>query len=155
MLERFKRIVIKWFLMSLDRDLLEQLIEFNRNGSSKYQLEIKDVKYDMEEIDVVNAQIPINEPTTRGGVYFSEKFAYKMSGKIKDLSVVPLLTEHMLGPNTEFGKLKITAQIVSSSSSPPSQKSTTFEISTNLINSVQTSDSIKLYMIIVNIESVS
>ena len=31
-----------------------------------------------------------------------------MKGEITDLSVIPLLTKKMLGPNTEFGELKIT-----------------------------------------------
>lgn len=103
----------------------------------------------MTDINIVNSQIPVNEPTTRGGVYFSDKFAYKMRGKIRDLAIVPLLTKHMLGPNTEFKKLKITTDITSL---PPSQMPITLEISTNLINSVQTSDFIELYMIIVNIQ---
>ncbi len=139
--------------MSFDADLLERLIEHNREDSSNYQIYINDSRYMINDVNIVNSQIPVNKPTTRGGVYFSDKFAYKMNGKISDLSVVPLLTEHMLGPNTEFGKLKITVQIPLSPSS--SQKSTTLEISTNLINSVQTSDFIELYMIIVNIESIS
>ena len=145
--------------MSFDTDLLEQLITEHdrRDRSMSYQIYINDTRYVMEDVGIVNAKIPVNEPTTRGGTYFSDKFAYKMSGKIGDLSVVPLLTEHMLGPNTEFGELKIIVHMssLSSSSSPPSQKPTTLEISTNLINSVQTGDSIELHMIIINIESAS
>lgn len=141
--------------MSINVDLLERLIEHNREDSSNYQIYINDSRYIIDDVNIVNSQIPVNKPTTRGGVYFSDKFAYKMNGKISDLSVVPLLTEHMLGPNTEFGKLKIIVQISSSSSSSSSQKPTTLEISTNLINSVQTSDFIELHMIIVNIESIS
>jgi hypothetical protein len=71
-----------------------------------------------------------------------------MNGLIKDLSVVPLLTSKMLGPNTEFGELRITTQIESDG------KPVYLEIFTNLTSSVQTPDSIELSMIIVKLESV-
>ena len=67
---------------------------------------------------------------------------------VDDLSVVPLLTKKMLGPNTEFGELKITTTIQSDGKSIP------VEISTNLTNSVQTPSSIELSLIIVKLESV-
>ena len=100
------------------------------------------------DTQITNSPIPVNEPTTRGGVYFSDKFAYKMNGLIKDLSVVPLLTSKMLGPNTEFSELRITTRIESDG------KHVNLEIFTNLTNSVQTPDSIELSMIIVKLESV-
>ena len=101
----------------------------------------------MIDTQITHSPIPVNEPTTRGGVYFSDKFAYKMSGTIEDLSVIPLLTKKMLGPNTEFGKLKITTQIESDG------KTISLEITTNLTNSVQRPNSIELSMVIVNLES--
>jgi hypothetical protein len=81
-------------------------------------------------------------------VYFSDKFAFKMTGVIKDLSVIPLLTKKMLGPNTEFSELKITTSIHDNGNT------LNFEIFTNLTNSVQTPDSIELSMIIVKLESI-
>ena len=98
----------------------------------------------MTNVDVSHSPTPVNEPTTRGGVYFSDKFAYKMTGVISDLSVIPFLTKKMLGPNTEFGELKITTKI----------NSIFLEIFTNLTNSVQTPNSIELSMIVVKLESV-
>ncbi len=53
----------------------------------------------------------------------------------------------MLGPNTEFGELKISTLI------EIDKKSVSLEIFTNLTNSVQTPDSIELSMIIVKLES--
>ena len=53
----------------------------------------------------------------------------------------------MLGPNTEFGELKISTLIEIDNKSVP------LEIFTNLTNSVQTPDSIELSMIIVKLES--
>ena len=54
----------------------------------------------------------------------------------------------MLGPNTEFGELKITTKIKSG------EKIMNLNIFTNLTNSVQTPNSIELSMIIVKLESV-
>ena len=123
-------------------------MDFNENNSLKFKLFINDVSYPITDVSIVNSPIPVNEPTTRGGVYFSDKFAFKMKGVINDLSIVPLLTKKMLGPNTEFGDLKITTLLESSDKSVP------LEIFTNLTNSVQTPHSIELSMIIVKIESI-
>ncbi len=134
--------------MSVNLDLLEILMEYTEKNSPKYLLYLNDDTFPITCVSITNSPIPVNEPTTRGGVYFSEKFAYKMKGVIDDLSVVPLLTKKMLGPNTEFAELKISTQI-ESNGAPMS-----IEIFTNLTNSVQTPDSIELSMIIVKLESV-
>jgi hypothetical protein len=134
--------------MSFNKDLLENLIKFNKKNSPEFLLYLNDFTFVINDTQITNSPIPVNEPTTRGGVYFSDKFAYKMNGLIKDLSVVPLLTSKMLGPNTEFGELRITTQIESDG------KPVYLEIFTNLTSSVQTPDSIELSMIIVKLESV-
>jgi hypothetical protein len=134
--------------MSVNQNLLEILMKFNENSFPEYQLYLQDGTYSLTNVSITNSSIPVNEPTTRGGVYFSDKFAYKMNGTIKDLSVIPLLTKKMLGPNTEFGELKITTQIESDG------KYTNLAIFTNLTNSVQTPNSIELGMIIVKLELV-
>ena len=126
-------------------DLLEKLMAENESGTLDFTLHLNDSTYPVTSVNIVNSPTPVNEPTTRGGVYFSDKFAYKMKGTIEDLSVVPLLTKKMLGPNTDFGELKIITQLSSD---------TDLEIYTNLTNSVQTPNSIELSMIIVKLETV-
>ena len=123
-------------------------MEFNEKNSPKFTLYVNDETYPIASTSITNSPIPVNEPTTRGGVYFSDKFAYKMKCVVEDLSVVPLLTKKMLGPNTEFGELKITTNIESEGKSIP------LEIFTNLTNSIQTPNSIELGMIIVKLDSV-
>ncbi len=122
-------------------------MKFIEKNSPEYLLYLNDDTFPITCVSITNSPIPVNEPTTRGGVYFSEKFAYKLKGVIKDLSVIPLLTEKMLGPNTEFGELKIVTQIESDG------KPMNLEIFTNLTNSIQTPDSIELSMIIIKLES--
>ncbi len=132
--------------MSVDTRLLEILIDANKNNSCKYTIHLGKQKYPLEDVSIINSPTPVNSPTTRGGVYFSDKFAYKLKGKVGDLSIIPLLSSSMLGPNTEFGKIKITAKM----SGIQSQKD--FVIYTNLTNSIQRSASIELNMIIINLE---
>ena len=133
--------------MSINSDLFENLMNHTVDNPPKFTLHLNDKDYVLVDVSIENSSVPVNEPTTRGGVYFSEKYAYKMKGAIHDLSVVPLLTKKMLGPNTEFGELKI------SSSIELDGKLTPLEILTNLTNSVQTPDSIELSMIIIKLES--
>ena len=121
-------------------------MDFNEKNSLNFTLYVNDTPYSISSVLITNSPIPVNEPTTRGGVYFSDKFAYKMKCVVEDLSVVPLLTEKMLGPNTEFGELKISSHIESDG------KITPIDIFTNLTNSVQTPNSIELSMIIVKLE---
>ncbi|WP_246275292.1 hypothetical protein [Nitrosopumilus oxyclinae] len=121
---------------------------FNEKNSPKFTLSVDEKIYPITSTLITNSPIPVNEPTTRGGVYFSDKFAYKMKCVVEDLSVIPLLTKKMLGPNTEFGELKITTQIEDDGKPFP------IEIFTNLTNSVQTPTSLELSLIIVKLESV-
>ena len=134
--------------MSVDSELLQKLMDYNEKNSPEFTIFVNDLNFTLLGVSIENSSIPVNEPTTRGGVYFSEKFAYKMKGSIDDLSVVSLLTRKMLGPNTEFGELKITTEI------KLDEKIMFIDIFTNLTNSVQTPNSIELNMIIVKLESV-
>ena len=127
--------------MSVDLTLLDALMN---SVSNSYSLHLNDKEYQLEDVSIVNSPTPVNSPTTRGGVYFSDKFAYKIKGTIKDPSVIPLLTKTMLGPNTEFGEIKITTQI--------EMNSKNVVIYANLTNSVQNKSGIQLNMIIVKLE---
>lgn len=130
--------------MSVDLDLLEQLMAENESKALEFSLVLDGASYLLTSVSLANSPTPLNEPATRGGVYFSDKFAYKMKGTVEDLSVVPLLTKKMLGPNTDFEELKILTHLQSGSK---------IEILANLTNSVQTPTFIELSMIVVNLET--
>jgi hypothetical protein len=132
--------------MSVDSNLLQTLMEYTAKNSPEFTIFVNELNFTLLNVLIENSSIPVNEPTTRGGVYFSEKFAYKMKGSIEDLSVVSLLTKKMLGPNTEFGELKITTKI------KLDEKIIPVNIFTNLTNSIQTPNSIELSLIIVKLE---
>jgi hypothetical protein len=134
--------------MSINSDLLGILTKSVESNPSEYTIHLNNTAFHLSDVSITNSPTPVNEPTTRGGVYFSDKFAFKMTGTIKDLSVIPLLTKKMLGPNTEFSEIKIST-VVHENETPLH-----FEIFTNLTNSVQTPDAIELSMIIVKLESI-
>ena len=127
--------------MEVDSNLLEYLMSSNSNS---YTLHLNEKKYPLIDVSIVNSPTPVNSPTSRGGVYFSEKFAYKIKGTILDPSVVSLLTKTMLGPNTEFSRIKITTQINMGSIRE-------VLIYAHLTNSVQSKSKIQLNMIIVKL----
>ena len=133
--------------MSVDIDLLKTLMASSDGASIEYFLHLEGKSYPMTFVSINYSPTPVHEPTTRGGVYFSDKFAYKMKGHIDDLTVIPLLTKKMLGPNTKFDDLKITVNLISPE--PPLN----LEMFTNLTNSVQTPNSIELSMIIIRLNS--
>lgn len=133
--------------MSVDQKLLETLIEINDKEHLEFTLHLDDKEYLLTDVFIVNSPTPVNSPTTRGGVYFSDTFAYKIKGIIHDSSIIPLLSKTMLGPNTEFGEIKITTQTYID------DKKNTYTLFTNLTNSVQSSSKIELNMILVKLNS--
>jgi len=145
--ERFKRITILLIFMTVDLDILDVLMKANYTNSCKYTLHLNKKDYPLDDVSIINSPTPVNSPTTRGGVYFSDKFAYKLKGTIHDLSVVPFLTKTMLGPNTEFGEITITAQV------DDNIKKRNLSIYANLTNSIQGPSKIELNMIIIKLQS--
>lgn len=128
-------------------DLLESLMSINEKQSLDYVLHIDGKTYPLTDVSIVNSPTPVNAPTTRGGVYFSDTFAYKIKGMINDLSVIPLLSKTMLGPNTEFREIKITTHLTRDGNT------LSLSLFTNLTNSVQSSSKVELNMILVKLES--
>ena len=133
--------------MSVDKSLLEHLLKLD-SYSYQFSINLNENDYQISSVKFTNSPIPVNEPTTRGGVYFSDKFAYKMQCTVKDLKIIPYLTSKMLGPSTDFGNIVISGKISNS------ENSFGLELKTNLTNSVQTPDSIELHMIVVELKSV-
>ena len=130
--------------MTVNLELLEELQK--KNPTQSYLLSLDGKNFALEDASISNSPTPVNSPTTRGGVYFSDKFAYKLKGTINDLSIVPLLTKTMLGPNTEFGEIKINTTLENKN------QKTAVSIYANLTNSVQGPTKIELNMIIIKLE---
>jgi len=133
-------------LLPVNLELLEILMNQNKKNLCKFNLFLNNKNYLLENVSITNSPTPVNSPTTRGGVYFSDKFAYKIKGTIRNLSIVPLLTKTMLGPNTEFGEIKITTCIKHSDGHKD------ILIYANLTNTVQGVSKIDLNMIIIKMD---
>ena len=134
--------------MPVDADLLDVLTIYNKKFKMDFSLFLQGKSYPLTEVSIVNSPTSVTRPTTRGGVYFSEKFAYKVKGVIRDLTVVPLLSKTMLGPSTEFTDIQIHTSL--------DHKGKTVQLSllVNLTSSVQGPSYIELHMTLVGLESV-
>jgi hypothetical protein len=133
-------------LLIVDAKLLELLIVSHQKESLSYVLHIDDKTYSLMDVTILTSSTPVSVPTIRGGVFFSDTFAYKIKGTVHDVSILPRLSKVMLGPNTEFGEIKITTTIKTES------KKINLSLITNLTNSVQSPNKIELNMILINLK---
>lgn len=124
--------------MEVSDEVMSKLIE--ATGLS-YSMEVDGRSFALEDVSVAKSRIPVRKPTTRGGVYFSDTTAYKIKGSTADLSMLSLLPKIMLGPNTEFRPVTVTA-------SPGSQESWKILLTSHVANTVNTKNRIELNMIV-------
>ena len=114
-------------------------------------LHIGKTTFHLQNAKLTRSSTAVNRPTTRGGVYFSDKFEFKIKAQVNDSSILPLLSKSMLGPNTKFEDLKVTTKI----QFEKSLKQVTFVV--NLTDTMQSSSIIELNMTILraNLENLS
>ena len=128
--------------MTLDEKILIEIIEVQKFHKLDYILHIGKVTYSLDRVAITKSSTPVNRLTNRGGIYFSDTFAFKIKAVVADLSITELLSKSMLGPNPEFQELEITTNIPIKDSI----KKVTFFV--NLTNSMQSSSHIELNMTI-------
>jgi len=116
-----------------DREL-EEIVEKN---NTKFRLLISNKIFKINKIKVFENENPVTEPTTRGGVYFSDIKEIKVQATISDSSITKYLSNAMLGPNKTFLDILIEAEI------NDNQK---ISLVTNLTNTIQNSSEIILYL---------
>ena len=134
--------------MTIEPNLLATLIGYGPSPVLEFSLFLQDRPYQLVDVSVTRSPTPVTRPTTRGGVYFSEKFAYRITGTIKDTGIVPLLSKAMLGPNTEFGDIQIRTKLLHAG------KMVQLNLHAHLTSSVEGPLGIELHMILVGLESV-
>ncbi|MGI0010171.1 MAG: hypothetical protein ACREAE_02080, partial [Nitrosopumilaceae archaeon] len=83
--------------MSLDETVLSQLTQ--DTTKREYRLYYQDKVYSLDDVTIAKSPMPVNKPTTRGGVYSVSDKEYEIKGTIHDLSLVPFISKMMLGPN--------------------------------------------------------
>ena len=132
--------------MSVNETIAEQLISYSKQNQMEFNLKLKDKNILLSDVSVYKSENPVNRPTSRGGVYLSDKYSYKIKGTIYDVSIIPLLSDTMLGPNTDFTEIEITTTL------PINEKPTQISIFTHLTNSMHNSEKIELGLNIVRFE---
>jgi len=130
----------------LDEKTLVEIIEVQKSHKLNYILHLGKVTYSLDNVAIAKSSTPVNRPTNRGGVYFSDTFAFKIKAVVFDLSIAKLLSKSMLGPNPEFQELEITTNVPIKDSI----KKVTFFV--NLTNSMQSSSHIELNMTIIRLK---
>jgi hypothetical protein len=132
--------------LTLDEKTLLKIIEIQKSTKLDFILEIGSDTFSLKNVEIIKSSIPVNRPTTRGGVYFSDTFAFKIKAQVTDLSLAPLLSKSILGPNPDFQDLRIITNIEIDNSF----KKIIFLV--HLTNSMQSSSYIELNMTLIKIK---
>ncbi len=82
-----------------NEDVLVKLSEIQNLSCT---IHVEEKSYLIQKISIAKSTIPVRQPTTRGGVYFTDTTAYKIKAIIQDLSISEEIPKLMLGPNTDF-----------------------------------------------------
>src|SRR5438309_368558 len=125
--------------MDIDEEILSKLIE---TPEIKYILYLDYKKYPLANVSLAKSSIPVRKPTSRGGVYFSDTTAYKLKATTNDLSLIPLVSKVMLGPNTDFKPLEIKTNL-NVNGRPQS-----ITLVTHLTNTINSSTKLELHLIV-------
>ena len=133
--------------MQIDEKILHEIIRIQESQKPIFVLYVGEKPFTLEEVNLSESATPLTKPNTRGGVYFSNTIVFKIKGVINDLSIIPLLSKSMLGPNPQFQDLQIKTTLLENG------KSKEITIITNLTNSFQTSNHLELTMTIVGTDT--
>lgn len=129
-----------------DEKLLESLLSTQKDGKLEFTLHIGGKSHVLAGALIVKSPTPLQKPTQRGGVYFSDTYVYRIKGIIHDSSIIPLLSKTMLGPNTEFREILVKTNAVINSNK------TDISLYTNLTNSMQSKSKIEVNLVITRVE---
>ena len=113
---------------------LQRMVEDNK---SQFNMKISDRIFPIDEVELVQTDNPINEPTTRGGVYFAEMKEWKVHATFLDTSVSKHLSDAMLGPNKDFLDIILHATL---------KQGEKISLIANLTNSMQNASKLILYL---------
>lgn len=132
-------------VMPPDDALLDMLVDAHKESPLDFVLLLDKAEYRLDNVSIARTPTPVHRPTTRGGVYFSEKFAHRITGTVSDLSTVPTLSKMMLGPSTEFGDMQVRTEL------DVRGDRVGLVLHANLTGSVQDPSGIQLHMMLVRI----
>ena len=125
--------------------MLLKIIKIHKSTKLDFVLCLDSDTFLLENVVISKSSTPVNRPTNRGGVYFSDTFVFKIRATVSDLSLAPLLSQSMLGPNPDFQDLEITTNTKIDNSLK------NVKLFAHLTNSMQSSSFIELNMNIIRI----
>ncbi len=131
---------------SSEEKILKSLLPHQEKQRLNFSILVENKSFPLNDATIQKSPTPVNSPTLRGGVYFSDTYVYKIKGNVTDSTIIPLLSKTMLGPNTEFGDILVKTNIKLDS------ENADIIFHTNLTNSMQSSSKIELNLLITKIE---
>lgn len=154
--------------MERGEEILNRMIALQRLGPIPFVLHASGRAIQLSDSRVVAVRSQVIRPTRNGDEYLScthwkdehaadrrertrcneslsETHLYKVIGSSKDLGIAQLLSGMMLGPSTEFARLKLTARLP-----PPSNEM--IAMYGHVTNSMQNSSLIHLHIVIDQVE---
>jgi len=132
--------------LTLDENILLKIIEIQKSTKLDFVLRFASDTFLLENVVISKSSTPVNRPTNRGGVYFSDTFVYKIKATVSELSLAPLLSQSMLGPNPNFQDLEITTKAKIDNSLK------NVKLFAHLTNSMQSSSIIELNMNVIRLQ---
>jgi hypothetical protein len=124
--------------MNIHRDVLLGLA----NEKPIMTMKINGLPHVVEDATISYSDVPVTKPTTRGGVYFADKKAFKLRVRVMDPSLSAMLSRTMLGPNADFKTILFVTKVDSAH----------LTIHANLTNYVQKGDGLELNLVVVGTE---
>ena len=120
----------------------EVMVKLLEAQNRSYVLDIEAKSYPIQIMTIVKSKIPVREPTTRGGVYFTDVEAYKIKAQTPDISIKNEIPKLMLGPNTDFKPILLRTRL------KIGDQEHLVTLTTHLTNSVNTKDLVELNLIV-------
>lgn len=108
-----------------------------------WRIRIRGREFVPSAVEVTRSAVPVKRPGTRGGAYFTDREAHRITCYV-DGSAAPLLTSTMLGPSTEFAPIEVVAAAAG-------EGGPTRTITANLASYVQSRDGIRLNLVVVGV----
>ena len=131
--------MIAGFIFLRLRGILGKRTGFEGKAPSQFEKVLNNIQ---TEKKVFQNENPFTEPTTRGGVYFSDTKDTKIQATVFNTDISKYLSNAMLGPNKTFLDILIESEINNESK---------ISLVTNLTNTMQNSSKIVLYLILKDI----
>ena len=132
--------------MKFDEKIIQDLINLQNSDTLEFDLHLGGKLFPIKHIVIAKSSTPVNKPVKRGGVYFSDVYVYKIKGQITDKTVIPLLSNAMLGPNVEFADIELVGTVNFN------EKPSKIHLHTNLTNSMENASLVELNLSIVGTE---